>query len=79
MHWANLDFDSKLASLESLWRQTYESSLAVRAEIDALTAAGNRDEMAVVRAQLHLERTEALKSRIMARIDRLEDSMIRPR
>ncbi len=79
MHITNLDFDSKLVSLESEWRQAYESGLAARAEIEALTAAEKRDEMAVARAQLLLERTEAAKSRIMARIDRLEDSIIRRR
>ena len=79
MQTTNYDLDTKLVTLESEWRQAYEQSLAARSEIEVLTALEKRDEMAVARAQLQLERVEAIKSRIMARIDRLEDAMVRRR
>ena len=69
----DLDLDSQMSNLESEWRQAYETSIAARAELQAL--AGTQDA-AFERACRRLDSAEALKARIMARIERLEDSVL---
>ena len=72
----DLDIDTQLIHLESEWRQAYEASIAARAEYQAL--AGDRKARAAVidRAREHLDKTEAMKERIMAKIERLEERLL---
>jgi hypothetical protein len=74
----SLDFelDSQMSSLESEWRQAYESSAAARAELHAQLAAPKTPSIVIARAQMRLEQAETLKARIMSKIERLEDSLI---
>jgi hypothetical protein len=72
----DFDLDMQMNHLEIEWRQTYEESLVARAEYQALAAnpAGNVDLLE--RARERLTRAEAKKARIMAKIERLEDSLL---
>jgi hypothetical protein len=72
----DFDLDMQMNHLEIEWRQTYEDSVVARAEYQALAAnpAGNAERLE--RARERLTRAEAKKARIMAKIERLEDSLL---
>jgi hypothetical protein len=63
-------------NLETEWRQVYEASIVARAEYLALAANPKANARLVEPARERLERAEALKARIMAKIERLEDYML---
>jgi hypothetical protein len=75
---SSLDFelDSQMSTLESEWRQAYEFSAVARAELQALLAGPTTRSLVIAQAQMQLERAETLKARIMAKIERLEDSIL---
>jgi hypothetical protein len=58
----DLDLDDQMSNLEFDWRQVYEASIVARADYQALA--------------IDSECAEALKGRIMAKIERLEDHML---
>lgn len=70
------DFDVELNRLEFEWRQGYEASIAARAAYQALAANRNARVELLDAARERLDRAEAVKSRIMAKIERLEDHML---
>jgi hypothetical protein len=70
------EVDSQMSSLESEWRQAYESSAAARAELQVLLEDPKTRSIVVAQAQMRLERAETLKARIMIKLERLEDSFI---
>ncbi len=72
----DFDVDSQMNNLELEWRVAYEASMVDRAEYQALAAspAANADLLDAARERL--DRAEALKARIMAKIERLEDSIL---
>ena len=72
----DLDLDAHMNNLEMEWRQAYESSIVARADYQALMAAPKANTGLLRLARERLDRTEALKARIMARIERLEDSIL---
>jgi hypothetical protein len=72
----DFDLDSQMSSLESEWRHAYEIGIAAREEVRLLTAAPKQNAFALAKAQDRLERAEVLKARIMAKIERLEDSIL---
>ena len=72
----DFDLDSQMSNLESEWRQAYESSIAARAEWQALAAKAKPNAVTLLKAQHRLERAEGLKARIMAKIERLEDNLL---
>jgi DNA repair ATPase RecN len=72
----DFDLDSQMSNLESEWRQAYETSNAARAELHALTATLRPNASALAKVLDRLERAEGLKARIMAKIERLEDSAL---
>jgi thymidylate kinase len=71
-----IDFDVELNRLEFEWRQGYEASIAARAAYQALAANRKAKVELVDAARERLDRAEAVKSRIMAKIERLEDHML---
>jgi hypothetical protein len=75
---SSLDFelDSQMSNLESEWRQAYALGSAARAELKALVAMPTAKPIVIEVARAHLIRSEALKARIMAKIERLEDSFL---
>jgi hypothetical protein len=75
---SSLDFDLDLHmnNLEQEWRQAYESSIVARADYQSLAASKKANADLLDKARERLDRSEALKARIMAKIERLEDSML---
>jgi hypothetical protein len=73
----DFDLDSRMSHLETEWRQAYETSIGARAELQALATALKPSATAIARAQTRLERAEGAKAHIMAKIERLEDRMLR--
>jgi len=72
----DLDLDSQMNRLEFEWRQSYEASMIARAEYQALAADPKAKTDPLDAARERLDRAEALKARIMAKIERLEDQML---
>lgn len=72
----DLDLDAHMNNLEMEWRQAYETSIVARADYQSLATAPKINTKLLERARDRLERTEALKARIMAKIERLEDSIL---
>jgi hypothetical protein len=72
----DLDFDAQMTLLESEWRQGYEASITARAAYQALAADRGAKAALLDAARERLDRAEAQKSRIMAKIERLEDRIL---
>jgi hypothetical protein len=72
----DLDIDTQLIQLESEWRQAYEASIVARAEYQLLARDRKTRAAAVDRAREQLDKSEALKERIMVKIERLEQSLL---
>ncbi len=72
----DLDLDAHMNNLETEWRQAYESSIAARAGYQTLAASPKAKADLLDPARERLDRTEALKARIMPKIERLEDTML---
>jgi hypothetical protein len=73
----SLDLDARVSTLETEWRQAYESSMSARADYQSLAAGSKADADLLGRARARLERADALKARIYAKIERLEESLLR--
>ncbi|MDP9083583.1 MAG: hypothetical protein M3N50_07440 [Pseudomonadota bacterium] len=71
----DIDLDAKINNLELEWRLACDGSIAARAEYQSLAAPPARSVEAIDMARERLERAEAKKARIMAKIERLEDTM----
>jgi len=72
----DFDLDTQMSHLETEWRQAYETTIAARAELQALTATAKPSLTAIAKAQTCLERAEGTKAHIMAKIERLEDRLL---
>jgi hypothetical protein len=72
----DLDLDSQMNNLELEWRQAYESSIAARGDYQSLAANSKANADRLDMARERLDRAEALKARIMAKIERLEVAML---
>jgi hypothetical protein len=72
----DFDLDSQMSHLETEWRQAYETGIAARAELQSLTSIREPNASLMAKAHARLEHAENLKARIMAKIERLEDSML---
>jgi hypothetical protein len=72
----DLDLDGRIEALELEWRLAYEAGQQARAEIEATSPNTLEDRRILSLAGERLERLEVQKARIMAKIERLEDSML---
>ncbi len=72
----DLDPDAHMSKLDMEWRQAYESSIVARADYQSLAANPKANADLLDLARERLDRTEALKARITAKIERLEDTML---
>jgi hypothetical protein len=70
------DLDIEMNRLEFEWRQGYEASIAARAVYQGLAANPNAKVELLDAALERLDRAEAVKSKIMAKIERLEDHVL---
>jgi len=73
---ADLELDAQICSLELEWRVAYDASIVARAEYQRLAAQAGVSVEDLDHARERLERAEAKKGRIMAKIERLEDHML---
>jgi hypothetical protein len=72
----DFELDCQMSRLESEWRQAFEAGIAARAELNALATGRRAKPGTIEQARERLNRSEALKERIMAKIERLEDSVL---
>lgn len=72
----DFDLDSQMNNLETEWRQVYEAGIIARADYHSLAANTTANARLLEKARERLERAEALKTRIMAKIERLEATML---
>jgi hypothetical protein len=72
----DFDLDGQINNLELEWRLAYDASIVARADYQTLSAKPSASVESVDMARERLERAEAKKARIMAKIERLEDSML---
>lgn len=72
----DFDLDTQMSHLETEWRQAYETGIAVRAELQSLAAIRKPNALLMAKAHARLEQAENVKARIMAKIERLEDSVL---
>jgi ribosome modulation factor len=72
----DFDLDMQMDNLELEWRQGYEAGIAARAAYQSLAASATTDAEFLHLARRRLERAEALKAKIMAKIKRLESSVL---
>jgi hypothetical protein len=72
----DFDLDTQMSRLERAWRQAYDSCTAARADYQLLAASPKISGNLLGLARERLDRAEALQARIMAKIERLEDSML---
>src|SRR5260370_25577984 len=75
---SSLDFelDAQISNLELEWRQAYDASIVARAEYQALASNPSSSVEILDMARERLERAESGKSRVLLRIERLEDSTL---
>jgi len=72
----DLELDNQMSNLESEWRQAYEAGNVARADLNALAASPRVKPSVIEQARERVNRSEALKARIMAKIERLEDNFL---
>jgi hypothetical protein len=72
----NLDLDIELHQLEREWRRVYEASILARGNYQLL-AARNAGADVLDAAKERLDRADALKARVAAKIEWLEASLLR--
>jgi hypothetical protein len=72
----DFDLDSQMSHLETEWRQAYETTIAARAELQALADTPKPSASAIAKAQTRLERAEGAKAHIMGKIERLEERLL---
>ena len=75
MNSPNLDLDTQMVDLEYEWRHAYEASMIARGDYQSLAASTAATAELLDMARERLDRAEALKARIMAKIERLEDGV----
>ena len=72
----DLELDGKMDDLELEWREAHDAGIVARAEYQALSADPQVNALAIDAARERLSRVEVQKARVMAKIERLEDSML---
>jgi hypothetical protein len=72
----DFDLDSQMNNLEAEWRQVYEAGIVARADYQALASDTAANARLLEKARERLERSEVMKARIMAKIERLEATML---
>jgi hypothetical protein len=72
----DFDLDLNMNTLEGEWRQAYETTIVARADYQTLAANPKASAALLDHARERLDRAEALKARVMAKIERLEDTML---
>jgi hypothetical protein len=71
----DFDLDMQMDNLEQEWRQGYEAGIVARAAFQSLAASATTDAELLHVARQRLDRAEALKLEIMAKIRCLESKL----
>ena len=72
----DFDLDAQMIHLELEYRQAYEASMVARSDFQVLEASTKASASLLDMARQRVDRIEALKARIIAKIERLEDNML---
>ena len=72
----DFDLDMTMSRLEREWRQAYESSAIARSDYQILAASSKVNTNLLDMARERVDRSEAQKARILAKMERLEDDML---
>ena len=72
----DFDIDSQMTRLEMEWRHAFEASMLAHGDFESLRSGKNPDPGRLQQAIDRLERAEALKARVMVKIEKLEDSLV---
>jgi hypothetical protein len=72
----DLELDGRIDDLELEWRRAHEASIIARAEYLALGADLKANAATIEGARERLQRAEMAETRIFAKIEILEDSML---
>ena len=72
----DFDLDMTMSRLEREWRHEYEYSVLARSDYQILAASTKVNNNLLDMARERVERSEAQKARILAKMERLEDSML---
>ena len=72
----DFDLDTQMVQLEHEWRQVYQASVIARADYQSLAASTAATAKLLDKARDRLERAEVMKTHIMAKIERLEDTIL---
>ena len=72
----DLELDGRIDDLELEWRRAHEASIIARAEYLALGADLTANAATIEGARERLQRAEMAETRIFAKIEILEDSML---
>jgi hypothetical protein len=73
---SSLDLDGDLNDLETEWRRAYQACVAARADYERVQDCCKANGGLIDVARLRMERAEVLKARLMAKMERAEDSLI---
>ncbi len=76
MHSLELDLDDQISNLELEWHEAYDASMIARSEYRALAVESSASARELNLARARLERAEAANARVMAKIERLEESLL---
>jgi hypothetical protein len=71
----DFDLDTLMSRLEREWRQAYDASMAARADYQILASSSQISGNLLGLARARLDRAEEAQACIMAKIERLEDSL----
>ncbi len=72
----DFDLDMTMSRLEREWREAYETSIVARSDYQILAASAKVNDNLLDMARDRVDRSEAQKARILAKMERLEDDMI---
>jgi hypothetical protein len=72
----DFDLDMQMSQLELEWRQANESSIVARTDFQALAVSPGTRVTLLELARQRLDRVESIRARILAKIERLEDSTL---
>jgi hypothetical protein len=72
----DFDLDTLMSRLESEWRRAYDSNMVARADYQVLASSAKVSGNLLGLARARLDRTEEVQARILAKIERLENSLL---
>jgi hypothetical protein len=72
----DFDIDSQMTRLELEWRHAFEASVLALSDFESMKNSANPDKGRLQQAIDRLERAEAVKAKVMVKIEKLEESLL---